>query len=360
MNINALEALVGQLQQGASKFSNAAQTLRQQAQRLDWTAQDLAEGVDGWAGNGSKHFQTAWQAYHANTQKSATALDETAQALTKLAQKINDSVQQYRIAQAAQEASTFLGIGLTVLDVLQLGADPVTDAATGAAFGADAAAEASLEAATAAIEEADAEIGSELDEIISQIEDANDPGDISLDPGNQPGDINFDENPANDPGGTGDNGGNNGGNGNDGNGNGADSGDDWINGLNNTENFRPGSLQHIFEGDVNGTSAGGYHYEGIPNTGGEVIPGTETPPNQYGVYEGQITVNGVPKTANGGYSTFFPKSMTPQEVVDNINEAYDSRQFVTGNTYEGQTSSGMTIMMYLNQAGQIISAFPEY
>ena len=52
-------------------------------------------------------------------------------------------------------------------------------------------------------------------------------------------------------------------------------------------------------------------------------------------------MGGIPKTANGGFSTFYLKSMSPQEVVDSINEAYQNRVYIRGNTYSGLTSSGM-------------------
>lgn len=191
-DIDRLEHLAGQLHQGAKQFSDAARTLRQQAQRLDWSAQDLAAGVDRWAGAGSKAFQAAWQGYHANTQKSATALDNTSQALTKLAQKIDDNVQQMRHAQAMQTAGFFLTAGLVVLDVVQLGLDPVTDAATVGAAGADVAAAGEASAAATAIVEADAEIGAELDQIVGEIENVSNAGDIAGDTGAAPGDINFD------------------------------------------------------------------------------------------------------------------------------------------------------------------------
>jgi len=57
-----------------------------------------------------------------------------------------------------------------------------------------------------------------------------------------------------------------------------------------------------------------------------------------------------------GESSFFPKSMSPQDVVDSINEAYDSRRFIWGNTYEGETLLGMRISIRLDKAGKIISA----
>ncbi len=130
--------------------------------------------------------------------------------------------------------------------------------------------------------------------------------------------------------------------------------------LDNTSNFAPNALKHIFEGDLRGGRAGGYHYEGMPDTPGSTIPGTETPPNAAGVYQAQVSVNGVPKVTNGGYSTFFPEWMSPQGVIDAINEAYAGRTFVTGNTYNGPTSAGFNITMYLNRMNRIISAFPDY
>ena len=120
-------------------------------------------------------------------------------------------------------------------------------------------------------------------------------------------------------------------------------------------------LEHIFEGEINGRGrATGYHYEMIEDSAGSVIEGTRTMADPNGVYEGKVTVNGVPKTANGGKSTFFPESMTPQEVVDCINEAYGNKipQLGTVNTYNGTTSQGFTVQMFLDAAGKIKSAFP--
>ena len=130
-----------------------------------------------------------------------------------------------------------------------------------------------------------------------------------------------------------------------------------INKLNNTGNFRNGSLNHILEGDVkrNG-SISGYHYEGMPSANTSIVPGTASIPNAQGVYTAQV----VGKTGNRGISTFFPRNMTPQQIVDSINEAYSAKVVITGNTYVGTTSSGMIIEMYIDSAGKIISAFPKY
>lgn len=134
--------------------------------------------------------------------------------------------------------------------------------------------------------------------------------------------------------------------------------------LKNIENFRDGALEHIFEGEVNSRGkAVGYHYEGIPDTKGEVIEGTRSTPNEEGVYTAKVRVDGVNKVSNGGKSSFFPEEWTAQEVVDNINEAYEDRIFVNGtdNTYRGETSDGVIIEMYIDSSNyKIISAFPVY
>lgn len=135
-----------------------------------------------------------------------------------------------------------------------------------------------------------------------------------------------------------------------------------LSSLTNTQIFNNTAIEYIFKGnlDRNG-NAGGYHYEEIIGTPGKTISGTELPENSYGVYKAQVQVNGNNKSANNGYSTFFPKDMSPQEVVDAINEAYGNKVFVSGtrNTYEGISSGGIVISMYINGNGKIISAFPK-
>lgn len=134
-----------------------------------------------------------------------------------------------------------------------------------------------------------------------------------------------------------------------------------LNSLKNTENFTDSAIEHIFEGQVNARGkAVGYHYEGIEGTSGNVIPGTESSVNNIGIYKAKVEVNGIPKTASGGFSSFYPKSMSPQEVIGSINEAYRNRVYIRGNTYSGLTSSGMEIEMFLDKTGKIISAYPVY
>lgn len=126
--------------------------------------------------------------------------------------------------------------------------------------------------------------------------------------------------------------------------------------LKGTKIFIDSAIEHIFFGTINREGkATGYHYEGLaPDV--EVIEKTRSKTDKNGVYRAKITIDGEPKKA---YSTFFPQDWTPQEVVDAINEAYDERDHVSGNIYEGE-SQGLTIQMYLTDNNKIISAFPIY
>ena len=132
--------------------------------------------------------------------------------------------------------------------------------------------------------------------------------------------------------------------------------------LQHTENFTEKSLIHIFEGDINRKGrAGGYHYDMVEGTSGSIIEGTKGPVlNDAGIYEAKVEVNGTLKKANGGKSTFFPDSMSPQEVVDSINEAYSNKIYQEGSrgVYIGNSKEGIKIKMFLTDDGKIITAYP--
>ena len=132
--------------------------------------------------------------------------------------------------------------------------------------------------------------------------------------------------------------------------------------LQHTENFTEKSLIHIFEGDINRKGrAGGYHYDMVEGTSGSIIESTKGPVlNDAGIYEAKVEVNGTPKKANGGKSTFFPDRMSPQEVVDSINEAYSNKIYQEGSrgVYIGNSKEGIKIKMFLTDDGKIITAYP--
>lgn len=134
-----------------------------------------------------------------------------------------------------------------------------------------------------------------------------------------------------------------------------------VDDLKRTDNFRNHALAHIFEGEINGRGqAVGFHYEGLPTAKGEVVEKSRTPKNKVGVYEAKVVVSNVNKQSNQGKSSFFPNDLDAQKVVDEINKAYELKEHVTGNTYEGLSDQGIVIRMYLDNNNKIISAFPVY
>ncbi|WP_242222713.1 WXG100 family type VII secretion target [Bacillus cereus group sp. BfR-BA-01380] len=129
--------------------------------------------------------------------------------------------------------------------------------------------------------------------------------------------------------------------------------------LKNLDNFKIGTkedaLKHIFYGEVTKKGkAVGFHYEGMEGSKGKIVGEIEGP-NNLGVYRANVEIDGEKKN---GKSTFFPKSMTEQQIIDCINEAYENKELVQGRFYTGTASNGMTIEMQINGKGQITSAYP--
>ena len=131
--------------------------------------------------------------------------------------------------------------------------------------------------------------------------------------------------------------------------------------LKNTGHFAKNTLEHIFDGTINSKGkATGYHYDGISDSKGSIIAGTESKPDEHGVYTAKVEVNGVKKN---GFSSFYPDDWTPQQVVDAINEAYDyatsSKGIRDGDLWIGYAGD-LEINMYLNNSKQITTAYPIY
>ena len=131
--------------------------------------------------------------------------------------------------------------------------------------------------------------------------------------------------------------------------------------LKNTGRFAKNTLEHIFDGTINGKGkATGYHYTMVTDSKGRIIDGTRSKADENGVFTGKVEVSGVKKN---GFSSFFPESWTPQQVVDAINIAYDD---ATKNPKNPKGSlwigwyDDLEIDMYLNSDKKITSAFPVY
>lgn len=131
--------------------------------------------------------------------------------------------------------------------------------------------------------------------------------------------------------------------------------------LQNTKNFAKNTLAHIFDGTINSKgNATGYHYSNVTDSKGEIIAGTESEKDSRGVFTAKVKVNGVKKN---GFSTFYPESWTPQQVVDAINDAYEDalsdKSNPHGSLWIGH-SGDLEIDMYLDNNKKITTAYPIY
>lgn len=134
-----------------------------------------------------------------------------------------------------------------------------------------------------------------------------------------------------------------------------------ISKLSHTEHFAENTLEHIFDGTINGKGkATGYHYSMVSDSKGKIIDGTRSDTDENGVFTGKIEVDGVKKN---GFSSFYPESWSPQQVVDAINTAYDDALSNPDNP-QGSLWIGycgdIEIDMYLNNSRQITTAYPVY
>ena len=129
--------------------------------------------------------------------------------------------------------------------------------------------------------------------------------------------------------------------------------------LQHTEYFARGAIEHIFVGNINKKGkAGGFHYNGIEDSAGRIIEGTQSKKDKNGVFTAEVEVSG---TKKNGFSSFYPEDWSPQEVVDAINTAYeealDDPDNPHGDLWIGHAGK-LEIDMYLNDKQKIVSAFP--
>lgn len=131
--------------------------------------------------------------------------------------------------------------------------------------------------------------------------------------------------------------------------------------LKNTEHFAKNTLEHIFDGTINGKGkATGYHYTKVKNSKGKIIEGTRSDVDENGVFTGKVEVSGIKKN---GFSSFYPESWAPQQVVDAINTAYNDAindpSNPKGSLWIGYCGD-LEIDMYLDTNKKITTAFPVY
>ncbi len=119
---------------------------------------------------------------------------------------------------------------------------------------------------------------------------------------------------------------------------------------------------HIFSGDVD-TKQGksqGWHYErsADPAKGTYVKEDTRSVPNQHGVYEANVVIEGILKKER---SSFFPRDWTQEQVEKAILEAYENSKPAPLNpTVLRGTAAGGMVIEIRTKNGKIQTAYPIY
>jgi Bacterial EndoU nuclease/Pretoxin HINT domain len=132
---------------------------------------------------------------------------------------------------------------------------------------------------------------------------------------------------------------------------------------------------HIFHGETkvgnNGNiRAVGFHHEGFDALGKARVAEYELNAlgerlvDLNGVYRGKVEVfdsatnQWIAKTANGGYSTFFPRHWSQKRVLSEVIAVFNDPVNRSGNMFQGKSPSGIWIQGYINPFGEIATAFP--
>jgi len=196
MDISQLQTLVNDLNSTSKKFSDAAKTILDKAKSLDSASQDIATNSNTWAGKGAQSFLLAWNKFHYDAINSANTLDSTALLLSKFASNLQDSINNMESLLWQAVGLDILTVGLTVVDILQLGLDPVTDTATGVSGGADVKVISEISNEANAREELDAQLSTEIEQVTTQIEESTSLGKMDI-PADQTADVTELENELN-------------------------------------------------------------------------------------------------------------------------------------------------------------------
>ncbi len=120
------------------------------------------------------------------------------------------------------------------------------------------------------------------------------------------------------------------------------------------------NLWHIFDGEINrrGEPTGFHSRPGGIDTANARLVSIKDKPNRAGVYTANIEVLDGSKW-KGKFSSFFPDSMSQDEVINAILNAYANSK-KEGSKWSGPSGLGFTIQGYTTNKGGINTAFPLY
>jgi hypothetical protein len=131
----------------------------------------------------------------------------------------------------------------------------------------------------------------------------------------------------------------------------------------NLPDFPESAQRHIIEGEVRGPkNVQGAHYPNSTNIRIDRNTVT-TDPGGSGVFQANVSVRGpdgnfLPKSNNGGRSTFFPENWSAQRVLNEINSV--ASQVPAGASRTIRTPSGVRIVVVKKADGTIRTAYPAW
>lgn len=131
---------------------------------------------------------------------------------------------------------------------------------------------------------------------------------------------------------------------------------------NKWSNTRPAvNLHHVFEGEINrkGKPVGYHSRPGGQDADGARIVSVRDKPNSAGIYTANIEIRDGNQWKQK-FSSFFPDSMSEQEVVDVILKAYNNSSNKNKQPWQGASGLGFDVQGYTLSKGDINTAFPVY
>lgn len=123
------------------------------------------------------------------------------------------------------------------------------------------------------------------------------------------------------------------------------------------------NLSHLFNGEINarGKPVGFHSRPGGKDPQGARVSKQLAGPNRYGVYTARVAIqDSNNRQWKEKFSTFFPDSMDRQQVIDTVLHAWRHRTPGKHQPWQGPSGQGFAIQGYLNQRGNINTAFPLF
>ena len=121
------------------------------------------------------------------------------------------------------------------------------------------------------------------------------------------------------------------------------------------------NLWHVFEGEINrkGKPTGFHSRPGGRDPANARLVSVKDRPNRVGVYTANIEVRDG-RQWKSKFSSFFPDSLSQQEVIDVIIHAYSNSKNPRKQPWSGPSGLGFQVQGYTSSKGGINTAFPVF